>query len=223
MSIFDDLKTLTFQAPLAIGRKDARLNFADKDGALYVLLSDLWKYCGMTGDRAAIVSLYVRSKGSSAPRHFIFKGSPPDDALVSREVAVRMVADWCGDAGNTIFRKHPVETMFCEARRAIHGLELIRAIFERAPTGGSSPSFDAVGLQMEVDLVARAMLDHWGKRGSGLPSLGKSQTQFLRKLTMPADAVQRSSKVHREAHRFFRYKADTVFERIQPALLHLSE
>ena len=222
MSIFDELKTLTFPHEAGTGGGEQRVSFAEKEGRFYVLFSDLWRLCRMTGDQEATMGVYVRSRGSSAPRHFIFKASSPPDALVSREVAARMVTDWCGDSEDTIFHRCPVDTMFREVRRAAHGLDLIKSIFEAAPPAGQTSGFDVVAMRLEVDLIARAMLSNWGRPASGFPALDKSAARFLTNLTLSANDAHRTRKVHVMAQRFFHSYANDVFDRIRPERLHLA-
>lgn len=214
MSIFDELKTLTVSTPRDATQDGVAIRFAEREGALFVLFSDLWALSNMAGDKAATIGLYVRSRGTSAPRHFIFNGPPPTDALVSRDVARRMVDDWCADRDDTIFSTHPIEAIFDEATHAVHGLALIRAIFENVPPQGAPSGFDVVAKRLEVDRIARTVLTHRGRPGSGFPSLTKSEERLLAMLTMSANDAHRASKVHHYCDRFFRFTADDVFDRV---------
>ena len=163
MSLFDDLKTISFSTGTWTKRHDEIVHFCEREGRMYVLLSDLWRLCEMEGDKASIVGVYVKAMGRAAAQHFILKAAVPEDALISNDVASRMVSDWMKDAEDHIFHRHPIQHMFDEARRAMHGIEIIRSIFERLREGRYlAPRFDATHLRLEVDMTARAMLSNWG-------------------------------------------------------------
>lgn len=224
MSLFDDLKTISFSTGTWTKRHEEIVHFCEREGRMYVLLSDLWRLCEMEGDKASIVGVYVKAMGRAAAQHFIFKAAVPEDALISNDVASRMVSDWMKDAEDHIFHRHPIQHMFDEARRAIHGIKIIRSIFERLREGGHiAPRFDATHLRLEVDMTARAMLSNWGRAGSGFPPLDKGQASFLRSLTIPPHDARKAKRVHDASLLFFLVMEDKVFDHIRPrqTSLHL--
>lgn len=217
MSLFDDVKTVSFSTTAWPKRQAEFVRFCEREERMFVLLSDLWRLCHMEGDMAPVVGVYVRAMGRDAAQHFIFKGTPQEDALTSKSVALRMVSDWTKDAEDSIFHEHPIEHMFADAQRAIRGLAIIRDIFERVREGGHpSAGFDAIELMLEVDLTARAMLSNWGRTGSGFPPLDKGQASFLRSLTIKPNDARKAKRFREAALWFFLTQEDRVFDCIQP-------
>lgn len=223
MSIFNEMKSLTFSWSVDGQEREAHVRFCDREGRPFVLLSDLWRLSEMGGDQASVVEVYVRSCGLAAAQHFVFRASPPD-ALVSQKIAERMVRDWCEDKDHVPFRWHPVTTMFEDAHRLMHGLATIRELFERSSDERRLPTFDPIACQLEINLIASAMLAHWGRPGSGFPALGRREAQFLSCLTMSANDAARARKVRTQAVRFFSMYREDAAHRIQPRWpdLHLT-
>lgn len=216
MSAFKELKTVSFSTGTPSRKQEELVRFHEREGSIFILLSDLWRLCRMTGDKGVVVGLYVRAMGKDAAQHFIFKGASQEDALVSREVARRMVQDWTKDAEESVFHQYPIEHMFEEARRGMHGLEILRAIFERLGDARSPAHFDAIELSLEVDMVARAILTNWGRPRSGFPPLDVVQSRFLRGLTMPPGDFRKAKRSRDAALWFLDERRETVLAHIQP-------
>ena len=214
--MFHDMKTLTFSWSAEGEKRDVSVRFCDRQGAPFVLLSDLWRLSRMEGDTASVMEVYIRSCGKAAAQHFVFKASPPEDALVSQTIAERMVGDWATNIEPAIFTQYSITAMFEEARRVMHGLETIRRLFSLSADDRRLPAFDPVACRLEVDRIATAMLAHSGRPGSGLPALGRREAQFLSRLTMAASDASRARKQREYAVRFFSLHREDVEQRIRP-------
>jgi hypothetical protein len=154
---------------------------------------------------------------SQAARHFIFRGSSPKDALISKEAAVKMASDWLGAPSGEFFRYYPMSWVFEEAWRAFHGPTIIGRIFDlvNAHDWTAPAPLDLIRLQLEADRTAQAMLTHWGHQRNGFPSLDRGQIAFLRRLTLRGSEQRRATKALAFAEGYFSFNSGDVLGRLE--------